>query len=195
MNVRSLILLVFAVTACGKKEVTKQTAASPAPTPVVDRTAARHNLAPEGTFFLMERVSVPTQYGVTGIAPGTRVRLVQDNGSTFRVSDGTTTFDIGIEKVTDDIDLGQLVARNDAESQRLLADYIQRQNAVDRENRDAYNAMLDQQSRDVERNRAAAAAAAPHSSGKLDRGAYNRDPWPWIYRRRESFQSYHPSRY
>jgi hypothetical protein len=140
----------------------------------------------------MERVSIRTDSGVTGIAPGTRVHLIQDNGDKFRVSDGNTTFDVSPDKLTDDVDLGNLVARNDAASQRMLAAYIQQQNAADRQARDAYIAMLDEQSREVERSRAAAAAAAPHASGKLDRGAYNRDPWPWIYRRRESFQSYHP---
>jgi hypothetical protein len=196
MNVRPLVLLLFiTISGCKKEAPVKQVAAPPVPTPIGDRDTERHHLAPEGVFFLMERVSVASQYGVTGIAPGTRVRLVEDRGTTFRVSDGNTTFDVSTEKLTDDIDLGALVARSDAQSQQLLADYVQRQNAADRQMRDDYNAMLDQQARDVEQSRAAAAAAAPHSSGKLDRGAYNKDPWPpWIYRR-HSFESYHPRRY
>src|SRR6266480_2831242 len=99
MNVRPLFLFLFFILSGCKKEVAvKQVAAPPAPTPIVDRAAERHHLAPEGVFFLMERVSVFTQYGVTGIAPGTRVRLVQDKGNTFSVTDGNTTFDVSIEK-------------------------------------------------------------------------------------------------
>jgi hypothetical protein len=195
------VLLLF--TGCKKKEQQALVQRSTPPRPTAARAAKRaiewdpdrHHLAPEGTFYLMERVSITTDSGVTGLAPGTRVHLIQDKGDVFRVSDRTTTFEVPVEKLTDDVDLAQLVARNDAQSQRLVAEYVQRQNAADRENQNAYKAMLDEQARDVERNRAAAAAAAPHSSGKLDRGAYNKDPWPWIYRRHSAFDSYHPHHY
>src|SRR5690242_17925885 len=135
--------LPVCLSACKKTKEARSKFPAPPPTPSVERTAERHHLAPEGTFFLMERVSVPTQYGVTGIAPGTRVRLVQENGDQFRVTDGNTTFDVSVDKLTDDIDLGNLVARNDVASQRLLAAYIQQQNAADRQAHDAYIAMLD----------------------------------------------------
>jgi hypothetical protein len=184
MKVRSLILLLFLLpNGCRKEEVKKQSSASPAPTPVADRAADRHHLAPEGVFFLMERVSFVSDSGVTGFAPGTRVRLVQDKGNTFRVTDGTTNFDVPVEKLTDDIDLGTLVARHDAESQRAVADYIRHQNEIDHRAREANIEMLEQQQHDVDASRLRAAEASARTSNRLERGAYHQTGPIYIYRR------------
>jgi len=86
--------------------------------------------------------------------------------------------------LTNDLDLAAVVARSDAKSQQTVAQWIERQNAAGRQQRDDYITMLDQQQQDVDAGRVAAEAAAPHSSGKLDREAYNQSDaivYPYWY--------------
>jgi hypothetical protein len=143
----------------------------------------QRRLAPEGTFYLIERASLKTASGVVGFAPGTRVRVVQDKGETFSVTDGSTTFDVPADELTNDLDLAALVGRSDAKSQQTVAQWIVRQNAAGRQQHDDYIAMLDQQQREVDSARSAAEAAKPQPSGALDRGAYNQTEvvWPYPY--------------
>jgi hypothetical protein len=70
-------------------------APSPLPPP------EQHRLAPEGTFYLMERVVVKSDPGVTGFAPGTRVKLIEDRGEKLFVT-MTTTSDLKRERQSDE---------------------------------------------------------------------------------------------
>src|SRR4029077_11833400 len=91
---------------------------APSPPPLPEQ----HRLAPEGTFYLMERVVVKSDSGVTGFAPGTRVKLVEDRGEKlFVTNDDSVKFEAPSDKVTNDLDLAALVARHDAQSQQALA--------------------------------------------------------------------------
>lgn len=86
--------------------------------------------ASDKTLFLQERVVITTDSGVSGIAPGTRVRLVQDNGATSRVTDGTITFDVSKDKLTGDAGVATLAARADDAAQRAAVDYMRQVNAA-----------------------------------------------------------------
>jgi hypothetical protein len=132
------------------------------PSFVAPPTVEHHRLAPEGVFYLMDRVSIKTASGVAGFAPGTLVRMVQDKGETFVVTADSTTFEVPADNLTNDIDLAYLVARKDATSQNMIANFIRKQNEADRQGREANIAMLEQQQRDVDAARAAAEAAKPH---------------------------------
>jgi hypothetical protein len=83
--------------------------ATPVPTPtpaVIDVAppAPRKNLAPPGTYYVIQRVSVTTDSGITGIAPGTRVTMVSP-GPPMRVTDGQNQFEVQPDQVTNDMDI------------------------------------------------------------------------------------------
>jgi hypothetical protein len=162
----------FAQSNVAQSNVPQQAPSTPTDAPAIQPTQQRR-LAPEGVFFLTERMILRSNSGVVGFAPGTRVRVVQDKGETFNVTDGSTTFDVPADELTNDLDLAALVARSDAKSQQTVAQWIERQNAAGRQQHGDYIAMLEQQQQEVSAGRAAADAVAPHSSGNLDRGAYN----------------------
>src|SRR5438270_8875034 len=63
----------------------------------------RHRLAPDGTLYLIKPVSLTTSTGVTGFAPGTQVKLVENRGDTFLVANGAVQFQIRRDIVTNDL--------------------------------------------------------------------------------------------
>jgi hypothetical protein len=152
----------------------------------------QHRLAPEGTFYLMERVVVKSDSGVSGFAPGTRVKLVEDRGDKlFVTNDDNVKFEAPSDKVTNDLDLAALVARRDAQSQQTVAQYMKEQMDAYRAGKEKEIPLYDQQQRDVEARRVAAANAAK-GNNPLDREAYHEKDsqywwWhrhPYIYSRR-----------
>ena len=146
----------------------------------------QHRLAPEGTFYLMERVVVKSDSGVTGFAPGTRVKLIEDRGDKlFVTNDDNIKFEAPSDKVTNDLDLAALAARQDAQSQQALAQDMKEQMDAYRAGKEKEIPLYDQQQRDVEARRAAAAIAAK-GNNPLDREAYHEkvsDPWWWGHHR------------
>src|SRR5256885_12199715 len=87
---------------------------------VISKFVSRR-LAPDGTFYLLEHVSIVSNSGVTGFWPGTEVRMVDDKGDTMIVSSGGQSFEVRADKLTNDMDLGELAGKRDAESQQLFA--------------------------------------------------------------------------
>src|SRR3954467_15638873 len=87
-------------------------------------------LTPAGTFYLVQGVSIPTSFGVTGLPPGTIVQVIQDKGATMLVSFGQTHLILPTGVLTNDIDLGELAGKQDAESQQALRDYLEEQGAT-----------------------------------------------------------------
>src|SRR5437870_8117521 len=95
-----------------KQSSTGSTAVAPKPTPV------RH-LAPEGTYFLLQFVSITTPSGVVGLPPGTRITTVTHRGELFEVSDADDhVFQVMESQMTNDVDLAAAAARRDATLQR-----------------------------------------------------------------------------
>jgi hypothetical protein len=85
------------------------------PTPA--RAVAREQrLAPEGTFFLLQRASLPIDSGVIGFAPGTKVTLVEQADSVSTVTDG--------EYQTNNLDLAASVATADYTAQAQIAELV-----------------------------------------------------------------------
>ena len=80
-----------------------QSAAPSTPAPFLDS-----RFAPPGTYFLLERVSITTDSGVSGDPPGTRVTLVKAGPPTI-VTDGQNQFEVAPYQVTNDLDVATRV--------------------------------------------------------------------------------------
>jgi hypothetical protein len=93
-----------------------------APTPTPARPVAHERrLAPEGTFFLLKRVSLSIDSGVIGFAPGTKVTLVEQGDSVSTVTDGEYQFKVPSSQLTNDLDLAASVANADHTTQAQIA--------------------------------------------------------------------------
>ena len=62
-------------------------------------------LAPEGVFYLKERVTIMTDSGIRGYAAGTKVTRLEDRGGQLLVSDGGSEFEVSKSKVTNDLSI------------------------------------------------------------------------------------------
>jgi len=102
----------------------KRTAAQrPGARPTPARPVAHEQrLAPEGTFFLLQRASVPIDSGVIGFAPGTKVTLVEQADSVSTVTDGEYQFKVPSSQLTNDLDLAASVAKADYTTQAQIAE-------------------------------------------------------------------------
>lgn len=133
------------------------------------RNSREPRLTPDGEFCLLERASLTTTSGVTGYAPGTRVRLIRDHGNTMLVSHGQKQFEVPSDTLTNDIDLAELAAKRDVQSQRAYAYRLE-------EIRAAFSAeQLKQHSANMKRQQEIAAnrpAEVSLASGALQRPAY-----------------------
>jgi hypothetical protein len=103
----------------------KRTAAQPPgakPTPARPVAQQQQRLAPEGTFFLIERASLPIDSGVIGFAPGTKVTLIEETNSVTTVTDGEYQFKVPSSQLTNDLDLAANVAKEDYAKQAQIAE-------------------------------------------------------------------------
>jgi hypothetical protein len=89
-----------------------------------------HRLAPDGVYFTMRYFSVPNAHGITGIAPGTKVVRVRDDGSVLRVRTGDVEFEATAQDLTNDLDVAATVSRGDAQRQQAVASYIHQEQAI-----------------------------------------------------------------
>ncbi|HKR31100.1 MAG TPA: hypothetical protein VJT08_11510, partial [Terriglobales bacterium] len=106
---------------CPAEQVTPNSETTPSPDAVAAATAtptpARH-IAPEGTYFLLELVSINTAAGVIGDRPGTKVAVVKRETSKLQVSDAEHhIFSVKPSQLTNDIDVAAEVAKRDADRQ------------------------------------------------------------------------------
>jgi hypothetical protein len=133
---------------------TQRTAAKPKPVAVrstpAKRTAAQRptparavphepRLAPEGTFFLLQRASLPIDSGVIGFAPGTKVTLVEEANSVSTVTDGDYQFKVPSSQLTNDLDVAASVASDDYAKQAQIAELTaKRAQQYSQQQRDAF---------------------------------------------------------
>ena len=97
---------------------TGSTAVAPKPTPV------RH-LAPEGTYFLLQFVSITTPSGVVGLLPGAKITALAHYDASFKVSDADDhVFVVTESQITNDLDLAAAAARRDAAVQWRIQNQI-----------------------------------------------------------------------
>ena len=92
------------------------------PTPAARSVAVKEpRLAPEGTYFLLQRVSLKIDSGVVGFAPGTKVTLVERGVPLSVVSDGQYQFSVAPSLLTNDLDIADGVAKSDYAAQVQIA--------------------------------------------------------------------------
>lgn len=89
--------------------------------------AKGRRIAPHDTFYLLTYVSAPTDKGVEGFAPGQEVHLVEVHRptETLVVSDGHAQVEVSPAKLTNDMDLAELVRNKDQTSQARINAYLQ----------------------------------------------------------------------
>jgi hypothetical protein len=92
------------------------------PTPAARSVVTREpRLAPEGTYFLLQRVAMKIDSGVIGFAPGTKVTLVEKGDPLWTVSDGHYQFAVTWPQLTNDLDVAESAARSDYAAQAQIA--------------------------------------------------------------------------
>ena len=84
----------------------------------------RQVYAPEGVFFLNERVVLKRSSGILAIVPGTAVRVLSQNGDMFHVTDGTVNFDVTKDKLTNDVNRAALLSGRDLATEEAIADQM-----------------------------------------------------------------------
>jgi hypothetical protein len=94
-------------------------------------------LAPPGVYFTLTYLSVRTRSGITGLGAGTQVVRVKDEGPVVLVKFGNVEFDVKRQYLTNDLDVADIAARNDAEAQQAVAAYMaeQQQEIEDQDDR------------------------------------------------------------
>lgn len=85
-----LSLAIFLASLCGVAAYRSQSTSTATSASAFDRV------------FLTERLPVRTHSSVTGLPLGTALHVISTNGDTFRVTDGTQTFDVSNNKLTTD---------------------------------------------------------------------------------------------
>ena len=95
------------------------------PTPAARSIFARQpRIAPEGTYFLLQRVSLQIDSGIVGFAPGTKVTLVEKGDPLCTVSDGHYQFAVAWPQLTNDLDIAESAAKSDYAAQVQIAGVI-----------------------------------------------------------------------
>ena len=83
----------------------------PTPTPLPTPTPVVHRYAPEGVYYVTEDFTAHITGGLVGIAAGSRVKLIKDNGDTAQVTDGTTPFEVKKTMLTNDLDIAAAIIK------------------------------------------------------------------------------------
>jgi hypothetical protein len=99
----------------------KRTATPTSARPVVTK---QRRLAPEGTYFLLQRTSLKIDSGVIGFAPGTKVTMVNKADPMSTVSDGQYQFIVPSSQLTNDLDIAENAAKADYAAQAEVAKSI-----------------------------------------------------------------------
>jgi hypothetical protein len=106
-----------------RRTPTQRSGAKPTPARAVAREP---RLAPEGTFFLLQRTSLPIDSGVIGFAPGTKVTLIEQVGPVSTVTDGEYQFKVQSSQLTNDLNVAEDVASADYAAQAQIAELTAR---------------------------------------------------------------------
>jgi hypothetical protein len=100
------------------------TASAPAAAPGANSPASpalvSRSLAPIGTFYLLQRVSVTTDDGISSLNPGDKVTLVEDKGATKIVTDGQNKFEVDPTQLTNNLDVVKKMAEQREKAQEDL---------------------------------------------------------------------------
>jgi hypothetical protein len=135
---------------------------------VAHPTQPPKHLAPEGVYFLLKRVYVPTNSGGIGLSPGTQVNLVSSSGSIRTVTEGYHKFEIDSSQLTNDLDIAGRLAKADAATQNKLAQSIAKSIQEHEKQEQDKIVALDQEEKERQRRH----TPPPRGANPLDRGAY-----------------------
>jgi hypothetical protein len=91
------------------------------PTPARSIATRQPRPAPEGTYFLLQRVSLKIDSGVVGFAPGTKVTMVQQGYPLSTVTDGQYQFAVVSTQLTNDLNVAEDVSKSDYANQAQIA--------------------------------------------------------------------------
>ena len=157
--------------------------ATPAPTP----PPPQRHLAPDGTFFLVDYVSVRTKTGVTGFIPGQAVRFVSADEAkgTLLVTDGNAQVSVTPMQLTNDLDVAALARRQDQQSQSTMLAYQESAKQADERMRQQ---LAVEQSKDVSKIRTSSVIGA---SSSLDGGSEAASSYARAYNRAVSGSPYY----
>ena len=93
---------------------------SPPPVTATTAPVVHKRLAPSGIFYLTQRVSVTTDSGITGHAPGTEVRFIRGEGNSIRVRAGGDEFLVQQAQITNDLDIVARIRKADSSTQAQI---------------------------------------------------------------------------
>jgi hypothetical protein len=88
------------------------------------------HLAPQGVYYLLQRVSITTDDGIVGVDAGTKVTLVKDTGASLQVTDGKTQFEVTPNQVTNDMDTAGALTKKTQASDAAIDASIQSHEAA-----------------------------------------------------------------
>lgn len=137
-------------------------------------------LAPAGVYYLVQRVSVTTDGGVTAFNPGTRVDFVSGNDAIYRVKVGAVEFDVSVNSVTNDLERAAEVVLGHNAAIASASLYRAQQHAGAQERENELNKQKRAEWEDAERARKRVASApinpktySNSASNPLNRKAYD----------------------
>ena len=93
---------------------------------------AEHHLARQGTFFVLQYVSIPAPHGVIGFEPGREVHFVRadrEKGELV-VTDGEYEVEMKPSQLTNDLDIAALARKGDEDSQHRISAFLDHERTI-----------------------------------------------------------------
>jgi hypothetical protein len=93
---------------------------------------AEHHLARQGTFFVLQYVSIPAPHGVIGFEPGREVHFVRADRAKGElvVTDGEYEVEMKPSQLTNDLDIAALARKGDEDSQHRISAFLDHERAL-----------------------------------------------------------------
>jgi hypothetical protein len=76
-------------------------------------SSGEKRLAPLGTLYMVERVSVETKNGIIAVVPGDEVKVLKRTGDRLKVTIGKVDFEVKEIQVTNDLDVAQAAEKKE----------------------------------------------------------------------------------
>jgi hypothetical protein len=141
------------------------------------------HLARQGTFFVLEYVSVPAAHGVIGFEPGREVHFVRadhDKGLLV-VTDGEHEVEMKPSQLTNDLDMAALARKDDESSQQQIKAFIEHEKAIYLASTRAADIRYAQElERAKNRSNASPGAGSPSPPEPAYAGPPNHDPYSYL---------------
>ena len=78
-------------------------------------------LAPSGTFYIKDKISVTTEHGITSFQAGKKVTLVRESGNNLIVTDGRQEVEVAKTSLTNDLDILEGIISSNANQKKQIA--------------------------------------------------------------------------